>query len=398
MPTSAVRATSSRVKVSPGRRPRGQRRPAARSHRGLSDRRHPGCGLVSALLTTPSPACARRPEAGVSAWPDPGRPRPGRGGRPALGGLLQPDAGARPHPRPGVRRGAGRQRAERRPAAGVRRPGRRSPGTSRQQLEPFRRRRPRGRPRSKPASPERSDRFRRCRPRRPVLPDRDACPGPRDARATDQLTVRTERAYTPVVGAFHRPARRPVFCTVRHDRQTIAVIAPIPETLWTHPVPVDHPGGVHRRHRRGALRGVCRGAQERPAWLAHLPSVTFIANSAWLALGPRPQPGRRHLAGEDLAAPRPRTLARKGFDLPGRLVRTGRRRRRRPEDRPWHRLLEPALTAILAISLRIPRPRCTEPGAGADKTRHGSTAQTTQPGSSRGRRLSWVRRRSLRGP
>ena len=97
-------------------------------------------------------------------------------------------------------------------------------------------------------------------------------------------------------------------------------------------------------------------AELKAAGLAHLPSGNFMANAAWLALAVMAHNLARAvgaLAGPDLATATTTTLARKVFTVPGRLVRSGRRRHLRlPTDWPWATAITTALTTITAIPLR----------------------------------------------
>ncbi len=81
-----------------------------------------------------------------------------------------------------------------------------------------------------------------------------------------------------------------------------------------------------------------------------------MANAASLALAVMAHNlGRAvgQLAAGDLARATAATLRRHIFTVPGRLVRTGRRRHLRlPHGWPWAETISTALTAILAIPLR----------------------------------------------
>ncbi len=101
-------------------------------------------------------------------------------------------------------------------------------------------------------------------------------------------------------------------------------------------------------------RAVHRRAQERrPGAPA---SGHFMANAARLALAVMAHNLGRAiatLAGPDLNSATAASLRRRVFNLPGRLVRTGRRRHLRlPESWPWADAITTALTAINAIPLR----------------------------------------------
>ena len=97
-------------------------------------------------------------------------------------------------------------------------------------------------------------------------------------------------------------------------------------------------------------------AELKSAGLAHLPSGKFTANAAWLALTVMAHNlGRAvgQLAGPELDKATATTLRRKVFTMPGRLVRTGRRRHLRlPASWPWADPVLLALSRITAIPLR----------------------------------------------
>lgn len=97
-------------------------------------------------------------------------------------------------------------------------------------------------------------------------------------------------------------------------------------------------------------------AELKSAGLAHLPSGSFMANAAWLALAVIAHNlGRAvgQLAGHDLARATSATLRRKVFTMPGRLIHSGRQRRLRlPASWPWAEAISTALAKINAIPLR----------------------------------------------
>ena len=97
-------------------------------------------------------------------------------------------------------------------------------------------------------------------------------------------------------------------------------------------------------------------AELKSAGLAHLPSGNFMANAAWLALTVMAHNLGRAvaiLAGPDLQRATAATLRRKVFTMPGRLVRSGRRRRLRlPDSWPWADAISTALASIHTIPLR----------------------------------------------
>ncbi len=81
-----------------------------------------------------------------------------------------------------------------------------------------------------------------------------------------------------------------------------------------------------------------------------------MANAAWLALAVMAHNlGRAvgQLAGTDLQRATAATLRRTVFNVPGRLVHSGRRRHLRlPARWPWAEAITTALTAIHMIPLR----------------------------------------------
>ena len=97
-------------------------------------------------------------------------------------------------------------------------------------------------------------------------------------------------------------------------------------------------------------------AELKSAGLAHLPSGNFMANAAWLALAVMAHNLGRAvgaLAGADLHRATAATLRARVFTVPGRLVRTGRRRHLRlPAGWPWASAISAALRTITAIPLR----------------------------------------------
>jgi hypothetical protein len=97
-------------------------------------------------------------------------------------------------------------------------------------------------------------------------------------------------------------------------------------------------------------------AELKSAGLAHLPSGSFMANAAWLALTVMAHNlGRAvgQLAGQELEKATAATLRRTVFTTPGRLVHSGRRRHLRlPASWPWAEAINTALTKIGAIPQR----------------------------------------------
>lgn len=90
--------------------------------------------------------------------------------------------------------------------------------------------------------------------------------------------------------------------------------------------------------------------------MAHLPSGSFNANAAWLALAALAHNLTRvlaTLAGFGLGAATTATIRRTLIAIPARLVHTARRwHLRMPERWPWQRPYDWAIRRILAIPLR----------------------------------------------
>jgi hypothetical protein len=130
-------------------------------------------------------------------------------------------------------------------------------------------------------------------------------------------------------------------------------------TTWDyHAFVTNRPGEVleiEADHRRHAVVEQ-RIAELKSAGLAHLPSGKFMANAAWLALAVMAHNLARavgRLAGPDLERTTTSTLQRRVFTVPGRLVRSGRRRHLRlPASWPWASAIAQALTTIQAIPIR----------------------------------------------
>ncbi len=130
-------------------------------------------------------------------------------------------------------------------------------------------------------------------------------------------------------------------------------------TTWDyHAFVTNRPGDlneVEADHRRHAVVEQ-RIAELKSAGLAHLPSGKFMANAAWLAMTVMAHNLARatgRLAGPDLEKATVTTLQRRIFTVPGRLVRSGRRRHLRlPASWPWATAIEQALINIQAIPLR----------------------------------------------
>ncbi len=154
----------------------------------------------------------------------------------------------------------------------------------------------------------------------------------------------------------------------RHARQVRLVVRrvrPTPGsqlalfTTWDHhafvtdrDLPLAEVEADHRRH--AVVEQTI--AELKSAGLKHLPSGSFMANAAWLALAVMAHNlGRAvgQLAGPGLHTATAATLRRKVFTMPGRLVHSGRRRRLRlPQSWPWAGAITTALTNITAIPMR----------------------------------------------
>jgi hypothetical protein len=130
-------------------------------------------------------------------------------------------------------------------------------------------------------------------------------------------------------------------------------------TAWDyHAFVTDRTGDmleIEADHRRHAIVEQSI-AELKSAGLAHLPSSRFMANAAWLALAVIAHNLSRAvglLAGGSLHRATAATLRRAIFTMPGRLVRSGRRRRLRlPEHWPWAEQFATTLAAITAIPAR----------------------------------------------
>jgi hypothetical protein len=236
----------------------------------------------------------------------------------------------------------------------------------------------------------------------------------RGAGASGQLTVRADSAfYSKAVLHTARKFEVRFSVTARQDNKIRAAIETIPESAWT-PIPywlstpevsgadvaetsytafagkhamsvrlivrrvrptpgsqlalfttwdyhafvTDRDGDmlqVEAEHRRHAIVEQSI-AELKSAGLAHLPSSRFPANAAWLALAVMAHNLGRAvglLAGGSLHRATATTLRRAMFTVPGRLVRSGRRRRLRlPEHWPWAEHFTTTLAAIAAIPAR----------------------------------------------
>jgi Transposase DDE domain group 1 len=166
-------------------------------------------------------------------------------------------------------------------------------------------------------------------------------------------------AETPfVVFAGDKRHARTVRLIVRRVRPTPGSQLALFTSWDYHAFVTDRDGDLpdlEADHRRHAVVEQ-RIAELKSAGLAHLPSGKFMANAAWLALAVIAHNlGRAvgHLAGPDLDTATASTLRRKVFTMPGRLVRSGRRRQLRlPQHWPWATAITTALDAITAIPMR----------------------------------------------
>jgi hypothetical protein len=166
-------------------------------------------------------------------------------------------------------------------------------------------------------------------------------------------------AETPfVVFAGDKRHARTVRLVVRRVRPTPGSQLALFTTWDYHAFVTDRAGDLpdlEADHRRHAVVEQ-RIAELKAAGLAHLPSGKFMANAAWLALTVMAHNLARavgQLAGPDLDTATAATLRAKVFTMPGRLVRSGRRRRLRlPKDWPWADAITTALNAITATPMR----------------------------------------------
>ncbi len=163
-----------------------------------------------------------------------------------------------------------------------------------------------------------------------------------------------ETSYT----AFSGKDAIPVRLIVRRVRPTPGSQLALFTTWDYHAFVTNRPGDVlevEADHRRHAVVEQ-RIAELKSAGLAHLPSKSFMANAAWLALTVIAHNLGRAvgiLAGHDLEKATAGTLQRRVFTVPGRLVHSGRRRHLRlPASWPWAHAIEHALQRIGAIPLR----------------------------------------------
>lgn len=165
-----------------------------------------------------------------------------------------------------------------------------------------------------------------------------------------------ETTYTCFAG--DKRHARTVRLVVRRVRPTPGSQLALFTTWDYHAFVTDRDGDVleiEADHRRHAVVEQ-RIAELKSAGLAHLPSANFMANAAWLALAVMAHNlGRAvgRLAGPDLENATAATLRRKVFTMPGRLARSGRRRRLRlPQSWPWAVAITTALDRINQIPMR----------------------------------------------
>lgn len=164
-----------------------------------------------------------------------------------------------------------------------------------------------------------------------------------------------ETSYTAFAGTKHAMQVRLIARRVRPTPGSQLALF----TAWDyHAFVTDRAGDLletEADHRRHAIVEQSI-AELKSAGLAHLPSSRFMANAAWLALAVIAHNLARAvglLAGGSLHRATATTLRRAIFTMPGRLVRSGRRRRLRlPKHWPWAEQFATALTAITAIPAR----------------------------------------------
>jgi hypothetical protein len=164
-----------------------------------------------------------------------------------------------------------------------------------------------------------------------------------------------ETSYTAFAGTKQAMSVRLI---VRRVRPTPGSQLALFTTWDYHAFVTDRTGDmleIEADHRRHAIVEQSI-AELKSAGLAHLPSSRFMANAAWLALAVLAHNLTRAvglLAGGSLRRATATTLRRAIFTMPGRLVRSGRRRRLRlPEHWPWAEQFTTALAAITAIPAR----------------------------------------------
>jgi hypothetical protein len=164
-----------------------------------------------------------------------------------------------------------------------------------------------------------------------------------------------QTSYTAFAGTKHAMSVRLIVRRVRPTPGSQLALF----TAWDyHAFVTDRTGDmleIEADHRRHAIVEQSI-AELKSAGLAHLPSSRFMANAAWLALAVIAHNLSRAvglLAGGSLHRATAATLRRAIFTMPGRLVRSGRRRRLRlPEHWPWAEQFATALAAITAITAR----------------------------------------------
>lgn len=164
-----------------------------------------------------------------------------------------------------------------------------------------------------------------------------------------------QTSYTAFAGTKHAMSVRLI---VRRVRPTPGSQLALFTTWDYHAFVTDRTGDlleIEADHRRHAIVEQSI-AELKSAGLAHLPSSRFMANAAWLALAVIAHNLARAvglLAGGSLHRATATTLRRAIFTMPGRLVRSGRRRRLRlPENWPWAEQFSTALAAIIQIPAR----------------------------------------------
>ncbi len=241
-----------------------------------------------------------------------------------------------------------------------------------------------------------------------------------DTKVRAAIEAIDEAAWTPipywlstpqVSGADVAETTATCFAGTRHAIQVRLVVRrvrPTPGsqlalfTTWDyHAFVTDRTGElvqIEADHRRHAIVEQSI-AELKSAGLAHLPSGKFNANAAWLALTVMAHNLARSvaiLAGHDLTRATAATLRRRMFTVPGRLVRSGRRRRLRlPAHWPCCRRRRASTRSPSTPSRRCSRPvragaadgRPARPGPAAARAPPQRAAPRSAPDSSH--RRSW---------
>ena len=167
-----------------------------------------------------------------------------------------------------------------------------------------------------------------------------------------------ETTYTAFAATKHPVTARLVVRRVRRLRPRTGQLQ-LAVDLWRHhPILTDRVEPLltaQAEHRQHAIVEQVIADLKNSA-LAHLPSGSFNANAAWLALAALAHNITRALAtlaGFDLGAATTATIRRTLIAIPARLVRSARRLRlRMPKHWPWARPYDWAIRRILAIPMR----------------------------------------------